>query len=207
MNKINNKLVTKVKSFIHENKTPIVILICGVNSIGKTTLAFNLSSKLEIKQRIGLGVIMKTLIANSSKREYKKRCKMDNVFSISTKELVEHESLIKKTVSMIVSKYLKERMSCIIEGLQLFSGYKDKNIVHFYIKMSDQNKYRKQLESGNTRLPRKISEKDFDNICLIDEFISKQVNNKNVYILENSLSEILILNQSLQKIVDHFNIK
>jgi len=94
MNKINSEPVFKINNFFKNQKSPFVILICGVNGIGKTTLAFNLSSILNIKQRIGLGVIVKTLIANSTRNNYPKMIKMDNVFSITTKELLKHEVII-----------------------------------------------------------------------------------------------------------------
>jgi len=98
-------------------------------------------------------------------------------------------------------------MACIIEGLQLFESYNNKNIIHFYIKISDKNKYKNQLESCSTRSPRNLTKKDFDNIILIDDFINKRMSERNIYVLDNTLSETEMLNQALQNIVEHFNIE
>jgi len=69
MEKINYKLADKIKKHIKNSEHPLIIVISGVNGAGKTTLAFHLSNILDIRQRVSLGSIVKTLIVMNPKNK------------------------------------------------------------------------------------------------------------------------------------------
>ena len=107
-------------------KKPVLATnIPGVNGIGKTTTAFALSNILVIKQRVGLGTIVKTLIAMTPKKN--KYLEMDNNFScVNDKKLKQQALIISKPINLLIDKYHKDGVSCIIEGMQLFPIYLNK---------------------------------------------------------------------------------
>ena len=199
MGKINNRLALKIQRYFRKNKKPLIILISGVNGIGKTTTAFALSNILRIKQRVGLGTIVKTLITmNPNKNEYQE---MDNNFSCANdKKLKQQARTISKPVNLLIDKYYKDGVSCIIEGMQLFPMYLNKKIFHFHIAVDNVKKYKKQLFSPETRYKRKISKKDLENLLKIDDFLEKQMYNYNVCVLKNSETLIAIINKILYTI-------
>jgi 2-phosphoglycerate kinase len=205
MKRINNRLALKIRKYSRENKKPLIILISGVNGIGKTTIAFALSNILGIKQRVGLGTIVKTLIAmapNSNKYQ-----EMDNNFSCANDEKLKQQALtISKPVNLLIDKYHEDGVSCIIEGMQLFPIYLNKKIFHFHIAVNNIKKYKKQLFSPETRYNRKITKKDLENLLKIDVFLEKQMYNYNVYILKNSEPLVVIINKILYTIASDIGI-
>lgn len=205
MEKINNRLALKIRKHLKKNKNPLIILVSGVNGIGKTTTAFALSNILVIKQRVGLGAIVKTLIAMTPKEN--KYLEMDNNFScIDDKKLKQQALIISKPVNLLIDQYHGNGVSCIIDGMQLLPKYLNKNIFHFHIEVDNIKKYQKQLFSPETRYKRKINKKDLENLLKIDNFLKKQMYNYNVCILKNSKSLIAIINKILYTIASDIGI-
>ena len=106
MEKINYKLANKIKKHIKNSDYPLIIVISGVNGAGKTTLAFHLSNILDIRQRVSLGSIVKTLIVMNPKN--KVISKMNNYFFPLNKVDIQKQALIisKATNSMIKKYYI-----------------------------------------------------------------------------------------------------
>lgn len=206
MLKINYKLADKIKRHIKNREYPLVILISGVNGVGKTTIAFHLSNILGIKQRVGLGVVVKTLITMRPKN--KDFVKMDNYFSsFSANDFKKQSLIISKTINLIIRKYNDGGVSCIIEGVQLLPRYLDNQIIQFHILVTDQKKYKDQLNNCDTRNQRKISDKEFTNLIKIDKLLKEEMNLPTVYLLDNSKSLVAIINKMLEDIVINLNIK
>lgn len=207
MEKANLDLAEKIKRYIESGKHPLIILISGVNGVGKTTIAFQLSNILEIKQRVGLGSIVKTLI--SMRPKDKALLKMDNHFSspINITNLQKQSLIISKPLNLIIRSYSEGGVSCVIEGVQLLPRYLDKQIMQFHILVADSKKYRNQLKNCNTRNPREVSDKEFSNLLNINEILKEEMNFPTVYILDNSKSLVAIINEILYNLAIKLNIK
>ena len=160
MEKINYNLANKIKKHIKNGERPLIVVISGINGVGKTTLAFHLSNILEIKQRIGLGAIVKTLIAMEPKN--KDFLKMNNYFSpLNVVDLQKQSLIISKVINFMIRKYNADGVSCIIEGVQLLTRYLNNQIIQFHILVADSKKYRRQLKNSDTRKPRNVTDKEF----------------------------------------------
>jgi len=206
MEKINHKLANKIKKHIRNSEHPLIIVISGVNGAGKTTLAFHLSNILEIKQRVSLGSIVKTLIVMNPKN--KVISKMNNYFSpLSVVDIRKQSLIISKATNSMIRKYYTGGVSCIIEGVQLLTRYLDKRCIQFHIKITDSKKYNKQLRNSDTRNPRYLSEKVFGNLLKVNDILNKEMNLPSVYILENSKSLTENINNVLKKLIINLNIK
>jgi 2-phosphoglycerate kinase len=206
MEKVNTNLVSKIKRYLKRRQRPLIIVISGVNGSGKTTLAFHLSNILEIKQRVSLGSVVKTLISVDPKN--KAFVKMDNHFSLLSKtEIQEQALIISRPVNLIIRKYDVGGVSCIIEGVQLLSRYLDDRVVHFHISVTDHRKYKKQLNSSDTRNSRNVSEKQFVNLLKINEILKGEMSYPKIHLLDNSKSLTSIINEVLKNIVTDLNLK
>ncbi|MFA4975332.1 MAG: hypothetical protein WC839_01795 [Candidatus Paceibacterota bacterium] len=206
MEKINYNLANKIKKHIKNGERPLIIVISGINGVGKTTLAFHLSNILEIKQRIGLGAIVKTLISMEPKN--KDFLKMNNYFSpLSVIDLQKQSLIISKVINFMIKKYNAGGVSCIIEGVQLLTRYLNNQIIQFHILVTDPKKYRKQLKNSDTRNPRNVSDKEFINLLKVDEILKEEMNFPTVYLLDNSKSLVAIINKMLEDIAINLNIK
>lgn len=206
MEKINYNLANKIKKHIKNGERPLIIVISGINGVGKTTLAFHLSNILEIKQRIGLGAIVKTLISMEPKN--KDFLKMNNYFSpLSIIDLRKQSLIISKVINFMIRKYNAGGVSCVIEGVQLLTRHLDNKIIQFHILVTDPKKYRKQLKNSDTRNPRNVSNKEFFNLLKVDEILKEEMNFPTVYLLDNSKSLVAIINKMLEDIAINLNIK
>lgn len=206
MEEINNNSANKIKRYIKKGKHPLIIVISGVNGAGKTTLAFHLSNILEIKQRVSLGSIVKTLIAmDPKKKEY---LKMNNYFfPLSEVDIQEQSLIISKATNSMIRKYDEGGVSCIVEGVQLLTRYLDKRAIHFHIVVTDIKKYKKQLKNSDTRNPRNVTKKEFVNLLKVNEILKKEMDYPTVYLLNNSESIYTIINNVLKHIIINLNLK
>ncbi len=209
MEKINYKLANKIKKHIRSHKKPLLIVISGINGVGKTTLAFYLSNILEIKQRVSLGAIVKTLIAMQPKN--KNFTKMNNYFSpLSEKEIRKQSLIISKATNAMIRKYDAGGVSCIIEGVQLLTRYLDHRAIHFHILVTDIKKYRKQLKNPDTRKPHNVhnvTDSKFKNLLSVSEILKDEMNFPTVYLLDNSDSINTIINKVLKDLIINLNLK
>lgn len=208
MQKINIFLAKKIQAYLKKGNKPLIILISGVNGVGKTSIAFTLSNILAIKQRVGLGTIVKTLIAISSEKNKENYLHMDNKFSCTNeKDLKKYALLISKPVNLLIEKYTQGHISCIIEGVQLLPIYLQKNIIHFHIEVNNPKKYKAQLGNPNIVHKHRVKDQDFKNLLKVDKFLKKEMFNHKVHILKNSRSQITIINEILESIIININKK
>lgn len=206
MEKINNNLANKIKKYIKNSKRPLIIVISGINGVGKTTLAFHLSNILEIKQRVSLGAIVKTLIAMEPRN--KNFTKMNNYFSpLSEKEIRKQSLIISKATNAIIRKYDIGGVSCIVEGVQLLTRHLDHRAIHFHILVTDIKKYRKQLKNPDTRKPHNITDNKFKNLLSVSEILKNEMNFPTVYLLENSDTINTTINKVLKDLIINLNLK
>ena len=206
MKKINYKLAGKIKKHVAKSGHPLIIVISGVNGAGKTTLAFHLSNILEIKQRVSLGAIVKTLIVIKPKN--KVISKMNNYLLPLDKVDIQKQSLIiSKATNSMINKYYNGGVSCIIEGVQLLTRHLDKRCIQFHIKITDPKKYNKQLKNSDTRNPRNLSEKVFGNLLKVNDILNNEMNSPGVHTLENSKSLKENINIVLKELIINLKIK
>jgi len=206
MKKNNLILANKIKIYLKKSNKPLILLISGVNGSGKTTLAFHISNLLEIKQRVGLGSIVKTLIVMNPKNKVYQ--KMDNYFlGLTDKELKTQSLILGKIVDFIIKKYQRGGVSSIIEGVQLLPDYFSNNCIHFHIKIDDLDKYKKQLNNKDTRYSRNISLSQFRNLLKVNGIFDKEVSRSKIFFIKNSNSIDENISDILKKIIISLNLK
>ena len=178
-----------------------IIVISGVNGVGKTTLGFHLSQKLGIKQRVSLGTIVKTLLAFSDEIKQLELEKFDNHFM----EVPNRDSfrlqcqIVSKAVNFIVNKYNKQGVDCIIEGVQLLRQYLKlpEGAVHVHLAVADHNKFRQQLDNSDTR-DRTVNNLEFANLLALDLILRDEMSGNGVKILANSGTVADLVNKTMR---------
>ncbi len=178
-----------------------IVVISGVNGVGKTTLSFHLSQKLGIKQTVSLGTVVKTLLAFSNEIKQLKLKKFDNHFT----EVPDRDSfrlqcqIVSKAVNFIVNKYNNQGVDCIIEGVQLLPQYLKlpKGAVHVHLTVADHNKFRQQLDNPDTR-SRTVNDLEFANLLALDSILKDEMSGNGVKILDNSGTVADLVNKTTQ---------
>lgn len=165
-----------------------IILISGINGVGKTTLSFELSKRFQIKQRIGLGTLTKSLELNS---------KHQSLFSIAnnvkddlTYDILDKQAkVISSSINHIIHYALKDGTDCIIEGVQLNPDYLDmKNISLFvFIKAPKFDMYKERLNNSITHKKRRFSDSLINKLLEIEKiYLNKNNNYKNIIVIQNN---------------------
>lgn len=209
MQKTNRGTVQKIKKILEERPRPLIILISGINSSGKTTLAFEIGKILDIKQRVGLGSIVKTLIVAANKKDRNLFEKMDNDFSSfqDLKEIKHQSKIICKPVNLLIKSYYEGGVSCIIEGVQLLPEYLSENkgkFLHFHLTISDHKKFKQQLESSKTRSPRKLDSESSESLLKKEAYLTNKMKGGDVFYIQNNSSVTESVNKILNTILESY---
>ncbi|MCL4382757.1 MAG: hypothetical protein M1575_01300 [Patescibacteria group bacterium] len=123
---------------IGQIKFPIIILLGGVFGVGKTTLSYNLSRLLGIKQRTSVGVISKTLqYLYPGKKSIRT---LDNLErnECDYKTFLKQSHLMCSIVNYIMRIAHDDGVDYIIDGVQLLPTFIKfrKNVLYLFLKCS-----------------------------------------------------------------------
>jgi hypothetical protein len=134
---------------------PLIVLVSGVHGIGKTTLSHELSRRLGIRQRVGLGAIVKTLIEFGLPAEPPGGAQMmDNVLDLEdpASQLDAHARVICRVVDRLVRTYHAQGVHCVIDGVQLFPRYLHlpRGVIHLHLAVSDFGAYIRQVRRSTS---------------------------------------------------------
>ncbi|MEW5826201.1 MAG: hypothetical protein AB1778_05160 [Candidatus Bipolaricaulota bacterium] len=146
--------VRAIRERMGDGQHPLILLVSGVHGIGKTTLCHELSRCLCIRQRVGLGAIVRTLAefglpsgAPGSARE------MDNDLGLEdpASQLDAQARVLCRVVNRIVATYYGQRVHCVIDGVQLVPQYLDvpPGVLHMHLAVSDVDVYLDQIRRAN----------------------------------------------------------
>lgn len=114
-------LIKEIKRNINKlNKigVPIIFLVTGNNSCGKTTFSRSLIRNFNFSQTVNLGIISKLI------RFFKPEINCSNLENFSNKEI---EILFKNLTDFIINHYSEKGVNLIIEGVQLDTLHLEKN--------------------------------------------------------------------------------
>ncbi len=129
---------------------PLIVLVSGVHGIGKTTLSHEISRRLGIRQRVGLGAIVKTLIEFGLPADASGAARMmDNVLDLEdpASQLDAHARVICRVVDRLVRTYHAQGVHCVIDGVQLFPRHLHlpPDVIHLHLAVSDFGAYIRQV--------------------------------------------------------------
>lgn len=193
-----------------KNNFPLIILIGGVFSVGKTTLSYNLSNFLIIKQRASLGLITKTMrslgIFPSKERLFDLLEEEDFNFLV----FEQRSKKICEIVNSILQTARKDGVDYILDGVQLFPKYLDlkQNTFYIYLKAPSEAELFLRLKSSKTHTKRykKITVNQVKKLLNLDNYMLSLIKNrKNIIVIDSSLNEEQILKEALSKINKTFN--
>lgn len=169
--------VRAIRGRMSDGEHPLILLVSGVHGIGKTTLCYELSRRLGIRQRVGLGAIVKTLAefglpagAPGSARE------MDNDLGLEdpVSQLDAQARVLCRVVNRIVATYYDQHVHCVIDGVQLVPRYLDvpPGVIHMHIAVSDVSAYLRQIRQANPHKYGPIGEAEAAVLAALDRSLS-----------------------------------
>lgn len=180
---------TEIKQHINSLDHSLTILIAGVYGVGKTTLSYNISKELEIKQRASLGVITKTLQAIHGNRKYIRS--MDTLYEESRN--FRPYDLFSKNVCGIINSILRvadaDGVDYLIDGVQLDPKYLvlDKYKLLLYIKSPESSSFKEKLNTSTTHplRYRKVNENQVNVLKQLEKHVLSSIKEKpNIKILD-----------------------
>lgn len=193
----------------NKNIKGVTIFIGGVFGVGKTTLSYNLSKTLGWKQRTSLGVITKTLMYLRQNdpliRNLNKLGRDSDEFPLFLKQA----NKLCRITNFITEVARKDGLNYIIDGVQLLpeSLSLDESSMYLYLKSPEKKDLYKRLKFSTTHPLRykNISWLDVEKLQELDRFILKRiVLADNIYILDSTKSEELVLAESLAVVKNRF---
>ena len=145
--------VRAIREHMKRGGHPLIILVSGVHGIGKTTLSHELSRRLGIRQRVGLGAIVKTLIEFGLPADTPGAAPMmDNVLDLEdpASQLDAHARVICRVVDRLVRTYHAQDVHCVIDGVQLLPRYLhlSPDVIHLHLAVSDFGAYVRQVRGS-----------------------------------------------------------
>ncbi|MFZ5365966.1 MAG: AAA family ATPase [Patescibacteria group bacterium] len=195
----------EIKKLKEKINFPISILIGGVFGVGKTSLSYNLSFRLGIKQRTSVGVITKTLRflepMDSSLRGINQLDKDTDEFPLFFKQAEKICSI----VDYILKISRKDGVDYIIDGVQLMPQYLDLDNHSFFIFLkSPKAEELKERLNRSTTHPLRYREttlRQVKKLIKLEKLIISDIKESaSTKILDSALEEDEVLVQSLDSI-------
>jgi len=177
-------------------KLPLIIAISGTHGVGKTTLAHALAIKLDIKQRIGLGVVLKTMqILESGNEEIQKwddysGCKTEQDF---VKKIHAQCRIMGSIISKIVDKAIKT-------GEPYIPMSKIKLVALF---LNDKDEHKKRYTKPNVTKTRHAVKNNFETVKDIEKEILKNIRKYKIPLFESSIGPNLLADLIIKKLKFH----
>lgn len=146
--------IRAVRLHMQGTGAPLIVLVSGVNGIGKTTLSHELSRRLGIRQHVGLGTIVKTLREFGLPPEAPDMAQaMDNGFCPAdpSLQLQRHAEVIARVVNRLVRAYYAQGVHCVVEGVQLLPKYLElpPEAVHLHLRIGNPAAYARRMREAN----------------------------------------------------------
>lgn len=172
----------------------LTIFIGGIFGVGKTTLSYNLSALLKIKQRTSVGVITKTLqFINNTDPAIRTLNEIDRendgfiTFSAQANKVCQ-------IVNHITDVSRNDGVDYIIDGVQLIPEYLNMDTNSFYFFISSPNveelKLRLNLSSTHKDRYKNVTFEQVNNLIMLNNYLtSKVIEGSNIKILDGRLNE------------------
>ncbi len=159
---------------MQEMEAPLIVLVSGVNGIGKTTLSYELSRCLRIRQHVGLGTIVKTLREFGLPPEAPDMAQaMDNGFCPEepSLQLDRQAAVIARVVNRLVHAYHAQHVHCVVEGVQLLPVHLllPPEVVHLHLRIGDRVAYAHRMRQANPQKYGPMSDQTVNHLLNLDE--------------------------------------
>lgn len=168
-----------------------IILIGGTAGTGKTSFARNICTYFNIDHRLGTGFIREIVKSQMNHPDLQS-------FTFDADDpimnLTSQSQSLYSAVKACIKRAKLEGTSLVIEGPHLIPALYHNDMVDIFIILAapEKEEHFKRI-TGPTHLLRNITEKDFTNARLIDEFLQSESNKYNVpYLVATKNSDTLI---------------
>lgn len=191
---------------IRKSREPLIILIGGASGVGTSTMAFELASRLGLKNLISTDMIREIMrkilskeltpvIHESSFSAYNAVRRHQESATPIIDGFIDHVDMVNVGVEAIIERSLKEGISTIIEGTHIVPGFvkqellDNHNIVQFTLTVDDAeiHKGRFYTRCHQPWIKRSLETylDNFEAIREIQNFMISQANLYNVEIINN----------------------
>lgn len=191
---------------IRRSNEPLIILIGGASGIGTSSIAFELASRLGIKNMISTDMIREVMrkivskdlspvIHESSFNAYKGVRSPSLTVDPVVEGYIDHVDVVTVGIEAVIERALKEGISIIIEGVHLVPGFINDdlinkyNVIMFTLTLHDEEIHKGRFYSRCRQLwarrPLQVYLDNFDSIRKTHDFLIDQAKIKNSILIEN----------------------
>lgn len=191
---------------IRKTKEPLIILIGGASGVGTSSMAFELASRLGVKNLISTDMIREVMRKIVSKELcpviHKSSFNAFESIRTPTKSVdpvlegfINHVDMVNVGVEAIIERSIKEGISTIIEGVHIIPGFvneelmKKNNIVEFTLIVDDleihKGRFYSRCRQPWVKRPLQLYLDNFDIIRKTQDFMIEQANEFNSHIINN----------------------
>jgi len=190
---------------LRQRKRPIVILLGGATGIGKSTVAFEISTRLGIHSIIGTDTVREVMrkmvskdllptLHTSSFNAWKAIQTPSSYISSVIYAFELQVSHVSVGVNAIIQRAVTEGISLVMEGIHLVPGYihpPGETIFHFVLQLSDREEHinRFHARAKDSKRPPEFYIDEIDRIRQVQEHIVGRAHKHEVPVLENKTSE------------------
>lgn len=191
---------------VRNSDNPLIILIGGASGVGTSSMAFELATRLGLKNIISTDMIREVMrkIVSKDLNPVIHRSSFDAHESIRTPAIrvdaviegfISHVDVVNVGIEAIIERSLKEGISIIIEGVHVVPGFispelmEKGNIIMFTLIVDDEEAHRQRFYTRCRQPWVKRSLKhymdNFKTIRKTQEFLINQANINNAYVINN----------------------
>ncbi|WP_298517759.1 2-phosphoglycerate kinase [uncultured Methanobrevibacter sp.] len=208
LKRTNPKVAKKYENWrsLRVSKKPLIILIGGASGVGTSSMAFELASRLRLKNLISTDMIREVMrkIVSKELSPVIHKSSFDAHESIRTPPIrvdpiiegfISHVDVVNVGIEAIIERSVKEGISTIIEGVHVVPGFirqdlmENNNIIIFTLTVDDEESHKQRFYS-RCRQPwvkRSLDRymENFDTIRKTQKFLVEQAKINNVRVIDN----------------------
>ena len=166
LERIDPKIALKYKNWrsLRTSEKPLIILIGGASGVGTSSMAFELASRLRLKNLISTDMIREVMrkIVSKELSPVIHKSSFDAHESIRTPSIridsviegfISHVDVVNVGIEAIIERSVKEGISTIIEGVHIVPGFirkdliDDNNIIIFTLTVDDEESHKQRFYS------------------------------------------------------------
>lgn len=208
LKRTNPKVAKKYENWrsLRVSKKPLIILIGGASGVGTSSMAFELASRLRLKNLISTDMIREVMrkIVSKELSPVIHKSSFDAHESIRTPSIrvdpiiegfISHVDVVNVGIEAIIERSVKEGISTIIEGVHVVPGFirqdlmEKNNIIIFTLTVDDEESHKQRFYS-RCRQPwvkRSLDRymENFDTIRKTQKFLVEQAKINDVRVIDN----------------------
>ncbi len=233
LEKFNPSIAKKYKNWrsLRNSKKPLIILIGGASGVGTSSMAFELASRLRLKNLISTDMIREVMrkIVSKELSPVIHKSSFDAYESIRTPSIridnviegfISHVDVVNVGIEAIIERSVKEGISTIIEGVHVVPGFirkdlmENNNIIIFTLTVEDEESHKQRFYS-RCRQPwvKRSLERymdNFDTIRKTQKFLEEQAKIHDSKIINNvdiNQTIDIMVNDTLEKFGGEDNVE